>query len=64
MMEIHLKNLIKANGEVSAVLEMRGHLLNYLQGLPNNKEIKNRICQAKRENEIIGILEEYRKVLK
>ena len=64
MMELHLKKLVNANGEKGAVLEMRGHLLNYLQGLPNNKEIKNRVCQAKKKNEIIDILEEYRKVLK
>ena len=64
MMELHLKTLISTKNEKSAVLEMRGHLLNYLQGLPNNKEIKNRVCQAKKEKEIIQILEKYRKMLR
>ena len=64
MMEYHLDKLISDKNEKSAVLEMRGHLLNYLQGLPNNKEIKNMVCSAKSRKEIIEILENYRNVLK
>ena len=63
MMEYHLNQLINAKDEKSAVLEMRGHLLNYLQGLPNNKEVKNMVCSAKNKEEIIIILENYRKML-
>ena len=64
MMEYHLKKLIENTSESQAVLEIRGHLLNYLKGLPENKEIKNNICKCKSSEEIIKILEEYRKFLK
>lgn len=61
MMEYHLNELVKNKNEKQAVLEMRGHLLNYIKGLPENKEIKNKICKCKHSNEIIEVLEEYRK---
>lgn len=64
MMEYHLNKLIENTSESQAVLEIRGHLLNYLKGLPENKEIKNNICKCKSSEEIIKILEEYRDFLK
>ena len=64
MMEYHLNKLIENTSESQAVLEIRGHLLNYLKGLPENKEIKNNICKCKSSAEIIKILEEYRDFLK
>lgn len=64
MMECHLKELVKDKSENQAVSEIRSHLLNYLRGLPENKDMKNRICQCKTEKEIIDILEEYRKKLR
>ena len=64
MMEYHLQELIKDKCEKQAVLEMRGHILNYLKSLPDNKEIKNKICQCKTKDEIINILEDYRKKLR
>ena len=64
MMKYHLNKLIENTSESQAVLEIRGHLLNYLKGLPENKEIKNNICKCKSSEEIIKILEEYRKFLK
>ena len=64
MMEYHLNKLIENTSESQAVLEIRGHLLNYLNGLPENKEIKNNICKCKSSEEIIKILEEYRDFLK
>ena len=63
MMEYHLQELVKDKCEKQAVLEMRGHILNYLKGLPDNKEIKRLICQCKTKEEIINILEDYRKQL-
>lgn len=63
MMEKHLNMLCLEKSEKGAVLEMRGHLLNYIKGLPLNKEIKNDICKANTQKEIIDILEEYRKYL-
>ena len=64
MMEYHLQELVKDKCEKQAVLEMRGHILNYLKSLPDNKEIKNKICQCKTKDEIINILEDYRKKLR
>lgn len=64
MMEYHLNKLIENTNESQAVLEIRGHLLNYLKGLHENKEIKNNICKCKSSEEIIKILEEYRDFLK
>ena len=63
-MEKHLKALVNDIGEKPAVLQMRGHILNYLMGIPNNKEIKAQICGAKKEQDIINILESYRLKLK
>lgn len=63
MMEYHLNELCKDKSEGQAVLEMRSHLLNYLKGLPENKEIKNEICKCKSRIEIINCLEDYRKKL-
>ena len=64
MMEYHLKKLCEDKTEKQAVLEIRNHLLNYLKGLPENKEVKNKVCRCKSANEIINVLEEYRNELK
>lgn len=64
MMEKHLNDLVLEKGEALAVLEMRGHILNYIKGLPLNKEIKNDICRSISQKEIINILENYKNELK
>lgn len=64
MMEKHLNDLVLEKGEALAVLEMRGHILNYIKGLPLNKEIKNDICRCISQKEIINILENYKNELK
>lgn len=64
MMIKHLNKLVLEKGESLAVLEMRGHILNYIKGLPLNKEIKNDICRCKSQKEIIDILENYKNELK
>ena len=64
MMEYHLKKLCEDKSEKQAVLEIRNHLLNYLKGLPENKEVKNKVCRCQSENEIIKVLELYRNELK
>lgn len=63
MMEYHLQKLIQNSTEREAVLEMRGHILNYLKGLPENKEIKRFVCECKTSQEIFQVLEDYRKFL-
>lgn len=59
MMKKHLEMLLVNTNESQAVLEIRGHLLNYLKGMPENKEIKNNICKCKTSKEIIEILDNY-----
>jgi len=61
MMKRHLNSLVEEKGEVSAVLEIRTHFLYYLKGMPGNASIKNAICKAKTQNEIIKILDDYYK---
>ena len=64
MMEYHLNKLCEDKTEKQAVLEIRNHLLNYLKGLPENKEVKNLVCRCKTRLEIIDVLENYRNGLK
>lgn len=64
MMEYHLNKLCEDKTEKQAVLEIRNHLLNYLKGLPENKEVKNQVGRCKSRLEIIKILENYRNELK
>lgn len=59
MMKYHLKGLIEEKGENAAVLEIRTHFLYYLKGMEGSSSVKNDICQAKSEKEIIDILDNY-----
>ena len=43
----------------AALLEIRSNILFYLKGMPNNKEIKVKICETKSEDEIMKVLDEY-----
>lgn len=63
MMRKHYELLIKDKGEKLANLEIRSHIIWYLKGMPNNKEIKNKICQSKTLEEIVKIIEEYQQDL-
>lgn len=47
----------------TALLEIRTHALWYLKGIPGTKEIKNKICQAKTEEEFINIINEIKKII-
>ena len=64
MMEYHLNKLCEDKTEKQAVLEIRNHLLNYLKGLPENKEVKNLVCRCKSRLAIVKVLENYRNELK
>lgn len=59
MMRKHLTNLVNDKNEKVAVLEMRSGLMYYLKGMPNNKEIKNKICKACSYEELMDIIDEY-----
>lgn len=59
LMKRHLQDLVREKGEKMAVLEIRTHFLYYLKGMPQNAEIKNKICKASSKKEIIEILDMY-----
>ena len=59
MMKKHLSMLIEDKNEHTAILEFRNHLMYYFKYLPNSKEIKVRLVQAKTKDEVIKILDEY-----
>ena len=59
MMKRHLNDLVEEKGENMAILEIRTHFLYYLKGMPNNAEIKNKICVTKTKDEVLKILDDY-----
>ena len=63
MIKKHYSLLLKYKTEVQASLEIRSFILYYLKGLPNSKEIKNKICSTKDSNEVLKILNNYLETL-
>ncbi len=59
----HLAYLLKIKPEKVAILEMRSHIVWYIKGMPEQREIKNLIFKAKTIKEITEILDNYRKKL-
>ena len=59
----HLDYLLKIKNEHIAVLEMRSHIAWYVKGMPYQKEIKNQVFKANNKEEIMEILDNYRKKL-
>ena len=59
MIKKHYELLCKYKNEKVALLEIRSNALWYLKGMPNNNEIKNKICGCKDSNELFDILENY-----
>ena len=64
MMKKHLNNLVIDSNEKQAVIQIRTHFLYYLKNMPNNAEIKNKICSQTNKDDIIKILDEYLEYLK
>lgn len=60
----HLRYLEQLKNEHLAVLEIRSHVAWYLKGLPNSKEIKEKIFLMETTHDIIKILEEYEKTIR
>ena len=56
----HLEYLQEIKDEKVAVLEIRNHIAWYLKGLAGANEIKNKVYQTKKINDIILILNEYK----
>lgn len=59
MMKMHLDMLITDKNEKTAILEFRTHLMYYFKYLPNSKETKVKLCQAKTKEEVTNLLNEY-----
>ncbi len=59
----HLDNLEQLKNEHLAVLEIRSHVAWYLKGLPNSKEIKEKIFLVTKTHDIIKILNDYKRKL-
>ena len=64
MMRRHFEWLKNDKNEKVALLEIRTNLLYYLKGMPNNKEMKQRVCSCKTSEDLIGILNLYEEELK
>ena len=63
-MKEHFSLLKEDKSEKSALLEIRSNILYYLAGLPHAKKVKQRVCEAKNESEIMSVLDEYVDLLK
>lgn len=59
MLKRHFELLEKYESEKTALLEIRMHALWYIKGLPDNKEIKNKIVKANSKEELFKIIDEY-----
>ena len=59
MMKRHFELLKQDKNEKVALLEIRSNILFYLKGMPGNKEMKTRICEAKSEENIYSLLNQY-----
>ena len=57
----HIKYLSEIKIEKLVCLEIRNHIAWYLKGLKNSNEIKNKVYLTNNINDIIFILEEYKK---
>ena len=57
----HIKYLSEIKTEKLVCLEIRNHIAWYLKGLKNSNEIKNKVYLTTNINDIILILEEYKK---
>jgi tRNA-dihydrouridine synthase B len=54
----HLRHSVSWKGPVVGIFEMRRHYSNYLKGLPNIKEYRNRLVTLKTVEEIEAVLNE------
>ena len=57
----HFKYLLEIKSEKIAVVQMRSHIAWYIKGLEGSKDIKNEIFKCTSKEELIQILNEYKK---
>ena len=66
-MEVARKHLIKSmewKGPIAGINEMRRHYANYLRGLPNIKEYRNKLVRITDPKEVEAILDEIKETYK
>ena len=63
MMKKHYELLLEDKDAKRAMLEIRTFILYYLKGLPNSKEIKDKICKCNNSEDIFNILNHYEKTI-
>lgn len=57
----HLRKSVQWKGPVVGINEMRRHYANYLKGLPNIKEFRNRLVTIKEQEEVEAVLDEVKR---
>ena len=57
----HMNYLLEFKSEKTAILEMRSHIAWYIKGLEGSNEIKKRIFLCNNKEEVLNILNEFRK---
>ena len=57
----HMNYLLEFKSEKPAILEMRSHIAWYLKGIEGSNEVKKKIFTCTTKEEVIEILEEFRK---
>jgi nifR3 family TIM-barrel protein len=57
----HLRKSIEWKGPIAGINEMRRHYTNYLKGLPNIKEYRNKLVTYKTLEEVEDVLDEVKK---
>ena len=60
----HLQKSLEWKGPIAGINEMRRHYANYLRGLPNIKEYRNKLVRITAPNEIEEILDEIKEKYK
>ena len=56
---LHARKLINLKGELNGIKEMRGHACWYINGLPNNNKVKDRINVMNTYRDLKGIMDQY-----
>ena len=59
MIKRHYNLLVEDKNEITALMEIRMFIMQYLKGLSGSKEVKVKVCNAKSSDELFKILDEY-----
>ena len=59
MIKKHMDLLLNTKNEKTALLEMRTNIAYYLKGIPNTKELKQKIFKTTSKKEIIDLLDDF-----